>query len=104
MESRRGPGGGGQALAPGPGAYDTVEYEAAEQPREDPRRRLRQMPKPSLSKSHSDSFVQEPKEVQSSPPPGAYNPVHIRDTGTVMRLPPRGEGFLSGGARLQKQE
>jgi len=39
------------------------------------------------------------KEGQGRPPPGAYSPLHPRDVGTVMRQPPKSEGFLSGAAR-----
>lgn len=102
MESRlRQKAESGQAQ-PGPGAYELIEYDSVEQVKEDPRRRLARAPKRQPSESKPDMLGQQAPELQSSPPPGAYNPVHIQDTGTVMRLPPKGEGFLSGGPRLPR--
>jgi len=41
------------------------------------------------------------KEGLQKPPPGAYDPVLVKDQATVVRLRSKSEGFLSGGARFQ---
>jgi len=100
MESRQGVGGRGAATAPGPGAYTTVEYEPPQGARgQDTRSRLKKTPKPVSTSAVAEWGAKEVKDSYG-PPPGAYDPVHIRDTACVMRLPPKGEGFLSGGSRL----
>jgi hypothetical protein len=41
------------------------------------------------------------KEGLQKPPPGAYDPVLVKDQATVVRLRSKSEGFLSGGERFQ---
>eukprot|EP00933_Yihiella_yeosuensis_P046691 TRINITY_DN42278_c0_g1_i1.p1 TRINITY_DN42278_c0_g1~~TRINITY_DN42278_c0_g1_i1.p1 ORF type:complete len:588 (+),score=92.04 TRINITY_DN42278_c0_g1_i1:116-1879(+) len=50
------------------------------------------VPKDAMTRSYE-------KSGQRGPPPGAYNPAHSRDVGTVMRMPPKGEGFGSAALR-----
>lgn len=40
------------------------------------------------------------KEGLQKPPPGAYDPVLVKDQATVVRLRSKSEGFLSGGDRF----
>lgn len=99
MESRRGLG-GGKNLAPGPGAYDVSSADTGERLDGDRRTRV-QRPKrvSSVNTAEIQRLREAAKEGHAGPPPGAYDPVHMRDIAAVMRLPPKGEGFLSGGAR-----
>eukprot|EP00927_Polykrikos_kofoidii_P037568 TRINITY_DN31742_c0_g2_i1.p1 TRINITY_DN31742_c0_g2~~TRINITY_DN31742_c0_g2_i1.p1 ORF type:complete len:573 (-),score=83.60 TRINITY_DN31742_c0_g2_i1:64-1782(-) len=40
------------------------------------------------------------KAKNEMPAPGAYDPLHTKETTSVVRMPPRGEGFLSAGPRF----
>lgn len=86
--TKRGIGGEG-SLGPGPGAYEGTGK--ADDGRQRKSVRPPQAPHKEV-KVDRDAFYKQPD-------PGAYNPVHPNDVGAVMRVPPRGEGFLSSGQR-----
>jgi len=100
MESKRGFGNmGGEA--PGPGTYDPpTDFEDEGKADDGRRRSVRQPLSAFKSATHRDQVHREKvRAAECQPSPGAYSPVHIQEVGAVMRVPPKGEGFLSGGAR-----
>lgn len=94
---------------PGPGAYyeGVEEGSAIDVSRSDDghmvRKPFRKPTKPqSMFKSNvpKDTMIRQyEKDGQLGPPPGAYNPGCIQDVGSVMRMPPRNEGFGSASTR-----
>jgi len=98
------------SLGPGPGAYGdpgaTFDPDSASRDLADGRRRTyRQGLAKGLSSFKSntaqDALVASMiKDGMAGPPPGAYSPMFIQDTGAVMRLPPKGEGFGCAAPRL----
>jgi hypothetical protein len=98
---------------PGPGYYGApngMTDDVTEAPEEvDSRGKMKRRPfKASrlpgsafASKTPKDDFTRSLiKEGQQKPPPGAYNPVLVKDQATVVRLRSKSEGFLSGGNRF----
>eukprot|EP00928_Gymnodinium_smaydae_P046841 TRINITY_DN31223_c0_g1_i1.p1 TRINITY_DN31223_c0_g1~~TRINITY_DN31223_c0_g1_i1.p1 ORF type:complete len:568 (+),score=50.87 TRINITY_DN31223_c0_g1_i1:106-1809(+) len=108
MERRGGPVPKGIAEYPGPGAYHDGGAEAASDTELDSgknsRAAVRRTRPPSYAfKSATPKDVMTKNTVKmsaTSPPPGAYDPRHARDCTTVVRMPPKGEGFLGGAARF----
>lgn len=109
---RKGSTFGGKSDIPGPGAYSVPpvihDYEAdavAETKTSatstawrKPRYQLGASFKSATPKDYlSQSFV---KGGKNQPPPGAYDPVHKTDIGSVMRMPGKSEGFLSTAERI----
>jgi len=92
-----------------PGLSDDVAPEETPQPAEDPRSRSRtkrrsyKLPGAAFaSKTPKDQSTKSlVKEGLQKPPPGAYDPVLVKDQATVVRLRSKSEGFLSGGDRFQ---
>lgn len=96
---------------PGPGDYRVPcmsdDAEADVTPEVDPRGRSR---KPRVSRLPGAAFASRtPKDVstkslvregQQKPPPGAYDPVLVKDQATVVRLRSKSEGFLSAANRF----
>merc|ERR1719329_1631618 len=99
--------------APGPGYYkvpgmtDDAEEEAAQAPQTDSKWRSR---KPARSRLPGAAFASKtPKDASTrgavreglqKPPPGAYDPVLVKDQATAVRLRSRSEGFLAGANRF----
>eukprot|EP00930_Biecheleria_cincta_P051905 TRINITY_DN37121_c0_g1_i1.p1 TRINITY_DN37121_c0_g1~~TRINITY_DN37121_c0_g1_i1.p1 ORF type:complete len:581 (-),score=74.19 TRINITY_DN37121_c0_g1_i1:89-1831(-) len=94
---------------PGPGAYyeGVEEGPAIDISRSDDgtivRKPSRKPRKPqSMFKSNvpKDAMIRQyEKDGQMGPPPGAYTPGCVQDIGSVMRMPPRNEGFGSAATR-----
>jgi len=88
---------------PGPGSYSATEVQMGEDNvgLRVPNRKAPKLPS-AVFRSETPAICmlqQTIKEGTQGPPPGAYNPIIAGDTGTVMRQPPKGEGFLSAGPR-----
>lgn len=108
MESRKGMGKDGDG--PGPGAYaPATDFEDPQPPKSDKRPGLLRRP---AKAPHSVFKSSTPKDEcvralvrtgQQLPPPGAYSPIHPGDIAAVMRQPPKGEGFLSGATRGDRE-
>uniref|UniRef100_A0A7S4PY89 Sperm-tail PG-rich repeat-containing protein 2 n=1 Tax=Alexandrium monilatum TaxID=311494 RepID=A0A7S4PY89_9DINO len=105
MESKR--FSGLKSEGPGPGAYYSDSQDEPSTSSKMGRSGRRMTAKP--MRSHSAVFLSETplnaytlmaiKEGKQRPPPGAYTPTLARDVGTVMRQPPKAEGFLSAESR-----
>lgn len=98
-EGKPGPGAYG---APG-GALDEIETEPEYDPKGKSRRRpwkASRLPGSAFaSKTPKDLYTKSlVKEGLQKPPPGAYDPVLVKDQATVVRLRSKSEGFLSGAA------
>jgi len=93
---------------PGPGSYSAAQMQVGDDTgfastggRRAPTKKSTKMPNAVFrSDTPADCMLQQAiKEGTQGPPPGAYDPVHAGDTGTIMRQPPRGEGFGSAEPR-----
>lgn len=94
---------------PGPGTYPVPSMTEPESDvdEEVPRGRGRRPKRSRLpgaafaSKTPKDFFTSSfVREGLQKPPPGAYDPVAVRDVATVVRLRSKSEGFLSGSSRF----
>eukprot|EP00440_Ansanella_granifera_P046171 gb/GFBE01050004.1/.p1 GENE.gb/GFBE01050004.1/~~gb/GFBE01050004.1/.p1 ORF type:complete len:582 (+),score=78.86 gb/GFBE01050004.1/:1-1746(+) len=92
---------------PGPGAYYDGIEEAPELSRSSeantkkPVRRKWKTPSSMFSSSvPKDAMTRQyERDGQVGPPPGAYSPQAAQDVGSVLRMPPRNEGFGSAAPR-----
>lgn len=99
----------GKDNMPGPGDYALPSMSALESDVEDEEPRVRGR-RPKRSKLPGAAFASKtPKDFVTSssvreglqkPPPGAYDPVSVKDVATVVRLRSKSEGFLSGSSRF----
>merc|ERR1712187_300145 len=102
---------------PGPGSYeaatDFYDYDGGTDPSNPRHTHASSEPRPPKGRGvRVPSFVFKSatakdivhkntvKQNETKPPPGAYDPVHIRDAPQVVRLPPGSEGFLSANPRF----
>jgi hypothetical protein len=96
---------------PGPGTYPLPGMsDFADDAPSDPERSRERSRKPRPSKLPGAAFAsQTPKDVYTKslvreglqrPPPGAYDPVLVKDQATVVRLRSKSEGFLSAAGRF----
>mmetsp|Transcript_71649 Transcript_71649/g.171250 ORF Transcript_71649/g.171250 Transcript_71649/m.171250 type:complete len:571 (+) Transcript_71649:66-1778(+) len=57
------------------------------------------------SQTPKDNMLKEVvREGQLKPPPGAYNPVHVKDTRPILRVRSEGEGFTSAEPRFSYEK
>eukprot|EP00929_Paragymnodinium_shiwhaense_P053842 TRINITY_DN26999_c0_g1_i1.p1 TRINITY_DN26999_c0_g1~~TRINITY_DN26999_c0_g1_i1.p1 ORF type:complete len:557 (-),score=151.30 TRINITY_DN26999_c0_g1_i1:168-1838(-) len=97
------------AEQPGPGAYEPPGFADAVTDSEvdgkvrSVKRHMTKLPSAAFkSMSPKDDTINKiVKAVSHMPPPGAYDPVHAGDCGAVVRMPPKGEGFGTGGDRFK---
>lgn len=89
---------------PGPGEYHSMGESRSEPSLKDSSsksRRVRPLPTTTLKSGvFKDTGMTASKLSASFPAPGAYDPVHRSEVTAVVRLPPKGEGFLSAGDRF----
>jgi hypothetical protein len=99
---------------PGPGSYvlgglseevvDTApeEFDQRGRARRKPFKASRLPGAAFASRTPKDAYTMSLiREGAQKPPPGAYDPVLVKDQATVVRLRSKSEGFLSGGDRFQ---
>lgn len=98
---------------PGPGDYaipgmsedtiDTIpeEFDSRGRAKRRPFKASRLPGSAFASRTPKDAYTQSlVREGLQKPPPGAYDPVLVKDQATVVRLRSKSEGFLSGGERF----
>lgn len=111
MEARKGPDAGGSKREerPGPGAYyegvEEMEIASRTSDNSQPRKPRKFKPPSSMFRSTvpKDAMTKQyEKDGQIGPPPGAYNPNASQDVGSVLRMPPKHEGFGSAAPRAKE--
>lgn len=101
MEKKGNTFGSGKQEVPGPGSYTvpgTIPDAEADGPENKKKGRLYASFKSATPKDQLiKTMVKSGKQM---PPPGAYDPIHRSDLGSVVRMPGKTEGFLSSADRI----